>query len=164
MGAEDPDQKSIQSTHARDLRSCTTSTLFASFGMGWARETLEEPLLPSDPAADDELGDGSHTGAIPILAGPGPNKVNWDEEGDPDELIPVQTPPSSFGSSMYQGDDGDEDDEEDEGRAVSDYCRKGDRYVADLAPILSFDALVAKQRGELGIEPPQALRKYLRAL
>lgn len=188
MGAEDPDQKSIQSTHARDLRSCTTSTLFASFGMGWARETLEEPLPPSDPAADDELGDGSHTGAIPILAGPGPNKVNWDEEGDPDELIPVQTPPSSFGSSMYQGDDGDEDDEEDEdevksrpgsaagfvddeeeGRvkpppAVSDYCRKGDRYVADLAPILSFDALVAKQRGELGIEPPQALRKYLRAL
>ncbi|TKY87209.1 hypothetical protein EX895_003886 [Sporisorium graminicola] len=188
MAPEDPDQKSIQSTHARDLRSWTFATLFATWGMDWARSTLDEPL----PAAEDEDEEdpaGTHAGAIPILAGPGPNKVNWDEEGDPEELIPVQTPPSSFGSSMYDDQD-DEDgqgeaEEDDEVRsrpgsavgiveeeaeqglkpapAVMDYGRKGDRYVAEQCPVLTLDALIARQRGELGVEPPQALRKYLRA-
>ncbi|GAC96146.1 hypothetical protein PHSY_003726 [Pseudozyma hubeiensis SY62] len=185
MAPEDPDQKSIQSTHARDLRDWTFTTLFSSWGMDWARETLEEPL-PVGGEDEDELA-GAHAGAIPILAGPGPNKVNWDEEGDPEELIPVQTPPSSFGSSIYTDEDDQDDDEEDEVRsrpgsaaglldvdeqeegrvkpppAVMDYGRRGDRYVAEQRPILSLDALIARQRDEFGIEPPQVLRKYLRA-
>ncbi|EST07755.1 XPG/Rad2 endonuclease [Kalmanozyma brasiliensis GHG001] len=176
MAPEDPDSKSIQSTHARDLRRCTTTTLFGAWGMDWARETLEEPLAQED--AEEE----EHVGAIPILAGPGPNKVNWEQEGDPNEMIPVQTPPSSFGSSMYE--DEEEDDEEEEVRsrpgsavglldeeedgvkpapAVMDYSRKGDRYAGEQCPILSLDALVARHRQELGIEPPQVLSKYLRA-
>ncbi|SPO22002.1 uncharacterized protein UTRI_01992_B [Ustilago trichophora] len=186
MAPEDPDQKSIQSNHARDVRNWTFSTLFSTWGMGWARDTLEEPL-PEEEEEEDELV-GANPRAIPILAGPGPNKVNWDEEGDPEELIPVQTPPSSFGSSMYNDDDDEDDDEkeEDEVRsrpgsvagladeddadkgvkpapAVSDYSRKGDRYVAELCPILTLDALIAKQRQQLAIEPPQVLKKYLRA-
>lgn len=198
MAPEDPDQKSIQSTHARDLRNWTFSTLFATWGMDWARDTLEEPQPPSSSSLlddeDDDIASGAHSGAIPILAGPGPNKVNWDEEGDPEELIPVQTPPSSFGSSMNPSEDDDdkdddeEDDDDDEVRsrpgsaiglataeeededagmkpapAVSDYSRKGDRYVAELCPILTLDALIARQRDQLGVEPPQVLRKYLRA-
>lgn len=186
MAPEDPDQKSIQSTHARDVRDWTFSTLFSTWGMSWARETLEEPLPPALEDEDDL--DASHSKAIPILAGPGPNKVNWAEEGDPDEMIPVQTPPSSFGSSMYQDDEDDDADadEEDEVRsrpgsavglleedievggikpppAVSDYSRKGDRYAAELRPILTFDSLATRQREQFGIEPPEALRKYLRA-
>ncbi|CBQ72026.1 conserved hypothetical protein [Sporisorium reilianum SRZ2] len=187
MAPEDPDQKSIQSTHARDLRSCMFTTLFATWGMDWARDSLDEPLPPiADDDDDDAAAD--RPGAIPILAGPGSNKVNWDEEGDPEELIPVQTPPSSFGSSMYDdGDDdeGEEDYEDEEVRsrpgsaagleeaeaeqgvkpapAVMDYGRKGDRYVAEQCPIVTLDALVARQRDQLGVEPPQVLRKYLRA-
>lgn len=186
MAPEDPDQKSIQSTHARDVRNWTFSTLFATWGMDWARDTLEEPL----PAIEDDEDDvtGPHPGAVPILAGPGPNKVNWDEEGDPEELIPVQTPPSSFGSSIYPSEDDDDSDgaEDDEvcsrpgsaaglldeddvderikpAPAVSDYSRKGDRYVSEPCPILTLDALIARQRQELGVEPPAVLAKYLRA-
>ncbi|KAJ1028537.1 hypothetical protein NDA16_001703 [Ustilago loliicola] len=183
MAPEDPDQKSTQSTHARDVRNWTFSTLFSTWGMGWTRDTLEEPL--PDAEEDDQDGEGpSHRGAIPILAGPGPNKVNWAEEGDPEELIPVQTPPSSFGSSMYQDDDDEDEEEEDEVRSrpgsavgladevedgevkpapvVEDFSRKGDRYAPEMCPIWSFDTLVGKQREELGIEPPEMLRKYLR--
>ena len=182
MAPEDPDQKSIQSTHARDVRNWTFSTLFSTWGMSWARDTLEEPLPVVDDD-EDHLTAGSRSKAIPILAGPGPNKVDWDVEGDPEELIPVQTPPSSFGSSIYPSEDDDEEDEENEVRsrpgsaaglldsdedegikpppAVSDYSRRGDRYAAELCPVLTFDALVSRQREELGIEPPQALRKYL---
>lgn len=188
MSPEDPDQKSIQSTHARDLRKCIFSTLFATWGMEWARETLEEPPPPRQEEDDDQTS-RQHPGAIPILAGPGPNKVNWDQEGDPEELIPVQTPPSSFGSSLSRSepDDGDDNDEDEDGvrsrpgsavgfadqdaaaegikppPVVADYSRKGDRYVAELCPVLTLDALVVTQREQLGIEPPQALRRYLRA-
>lgn len=180
MAPEDPDQKSIQSTHARDLRSWTFTTLFSTWGMDWARDTLEEPLPAVADEGEDDIAE-DRPGAIPILAGPGPNKVNWDEEGDPEELIPVQTPPSSFGNSMYD-DDEDEEDEvrsrpgsavglvEEEGEAgvkpapaVMDYGRKGDRYVAEQCPILTLDALIARQREQLGLEPPQVLSKYLRA-
>lgn len=180
MAPEDPDQKSIQSLHARDVRNWTFSTLFSTWGMGWARETLEEPL-PEQEEEDDA--EASHRSAIPILAGPGPNKVNWAEEGDPEELIPVQTPPSSFDSSMLDDED-EEEEEDDEVRSrpgsavglvdevedegvkpapvVEDYSRKGDRYAAEACPIWSFDTLVGKQREQLRIEPPAVLRKYLR--
>lgn len=150
---------------------------------------MEEPLqLTAEEDEEVEAEEGAHKGAIRILAGPGPNKVNWAEEGDPEELIPVQTPPSSFGSSIYpsEEDEDEEDEEEDEVRsrpgsaiglakddeeddklkpapAVSDYSRKGDRYAAELLPILTLNSLVSRQREELGIEPPQVLHKYLRA-
>lgn len=183
MAPEDPDQKSIQSTHARDLRNWTFTTLFSTWGMDWARDTLEEPSPPT--LDEDEEDTNVHSRAIPILAGPGPNKVNWDEEGDPEELIPVQTPSSSFGSSMYADEEVQEDQEDDEVRsragsaadlldldeeeqgfkpapAVMDYSRKGDRYVAEQCPILTLDTLIARQRDQFGIEPPQVLIKYLR--
>ncbi len=189
MAPEDPDSKSIQTTHARDVRNWTLSTLFGTWGMDWARDTMEEPLqLTAEEDEEVEAEEGAHKGAIRILAGPGPNKVNWAEEGDPEELIPVQTPPSSFGSSIYpsEEDEDEEDEEEDEVRsrpgsaiglakddeeddklkpapAVSDYSRKGDRYAAELLPILTLNSLVSRQREELGIEPPQVLHKYLRA-
>ncbi len=47
--------------------------------------------------------------------------------------------------------------------AVMDYSRKGDRYAGEQCPILTLDALVARQRAELGIEPPEVLRRFLRA-
>ncbi|SAM80995.1 uncharacterized protein UBRO_02682 [Ustilago bromivora] len=199
MAPEDPDQKSTQSTHARDVRNWIFSTLFSTWGMSWARDTLEEPLPDTEDNDKDDSVGGTHRGAIPILAGPGPNKVNWAEEGDPEELVPVQTPPSSFGSSMYRDEDEEEEEEgegeeeeeeeeeeEDEVRSrpgsaagladaaevesgvkpapvVEDFSRKGDRYAAEVCPIWSFDTLVGKQREELGIEPPEVLKKYLRA-
>ncbi len=67
MAPEDPVCKSIQSTHARDLRQWTFSTLFASWGMDWARDTLEEPLAEVDEEGEGEEGQAR---AIPILQVP----------------------------------------------------------------------------------------------
>lgn len=179
---EDPDQKSIQVTHARDLRRWIFTTLFSSWGMNWARDTLEEPAVDVEDD-DQESSNGARTRAIPIVAGPGANRVDWAKEGDPDEMIPVQTPPSSFGSSLNISDDDDDDDDDDEIKsrpgsavgllddeinvtvkpppAVTEYARKGERYAADLCPLWSLETLVQSHRDELGIEPPQSLGRFL---
>ncbi|PWZ00465.1 PIN domain-like protein [Testicularia cyperi] len=165
VAPEDPDQKSTQTTHARDLRRWLHTTLFSGWGMGWARETLEEPepepeMFDDGFEEDEDQGIGRVPGAIPILAGPGPNRVDWEREGDPDELIPVQTPPSSFGSSMNGfsssiDDDDDDDDEEDEDDDDDDEVRSQPASVVQ-------DALTDPHTQEAGIKPPPAVTEYAR--
>ena len=161
---EDPDVRSVQITHARDLRRWTWSILFETWGMDWARDTMDEP----EPEPESESDDQSEAGFFKS------KKINWEEEGDPDELILVETPPSSADeASDYEAseEDFDEDDlpsrpgsalddidDKPQGSkpppAVLEYARKGDRLVGEYCQILPFDSVVELHSGELGQAAP----------
>ncbi|KAL9936170.1 hypothetical protein V8E36_005012 [Tilletia maclaganii] len=117
---EDPDQSTVAVHAPRHLRRWVYAILFGAYGLEWARETIAEPEEGSDgdtSSGEGERGDGVQVpGARPVRGG---LTSSWimpnarESDGDPDELILVQTPPSV--SSYVETDeesDGDGDGDE----------------------------------------------------
>lgn len=156
--AEDPDVRSVHVGMVRTIRAWTYAALFSVWGMGWARESMEEPPPLLDEDEDEEQ-------SAPNVNGNGKPK-RWIGGGgyapgeDPEDLIDVETPPSSLSGA------GTEDEEDslpsrpgsvagdavgaEEGQikpppAVCEYVRKGDRLVGELVRIPSLAELL---RGE----------------
>ncbi|KAN0066561.1 hypothetical protein ACQY0O_000655 [Thecaphora frezii] len=182
---EDPDLRSVQVTHARALRRWLWAVLFEVWGMTWARETMEEPESVEQEDANTDAGADVKASK---LYGKG---KSWIDDGDDDELIYVQTPPSSVdGSSVAESDAEDEDedgdvdpddlpsrpgsvsgdaeDEEDQGPkpppAVVEYARKGDRLVGELCEIVSVQTLLAERQQQQSSADAGALPVELQSL
>ncbi|KAK0560655.1 hypothetical protein OC844_003625 [Tilletia horrida] len=119
---EDPDQATVMVGAPRQIRRWVYALLFGAYGFDWARDTIEPPEdSDEEGGASSDGGDaGAEGGAKPVRGG---LTSSWimpnakEAEGDPDELILVQTPPSvssyvETDSSGNDDDDGGDDEVE----------------------------------------------------
>ncbi|KAK0548797.1 hypothetical protein OC861_005132 [Tilletia horrida] len=167
LSLEDPDQTSTSVNTPRQIRRWVYAILFGAFGFHWSRESLDSEQTKLANEESEEEDPSPVVGARPVRGG---LTSSWiipnakDVDGDPDELVLVQTPPSvsSYGEGSLLGNSDEDDDgsvasaansahrakppmiEEEKEKAapvVLEMVRKGDRCAEEEVPIPSLSYL-----------------------
>lgn len=158
---EDPDLKTIHVGATREIRRWLYAVLFDTYGMTWARETMEEPVAEKSVSKISPA----------LLETPRPK---YRPGQYPDDIISVDT--QSTDSAEAGADDGEVGirswppsvlDVLDEAPsvvkpppAVTEYLRQGDRVVGELVRILPLQDLLKSDSSSLSISLAELLSKY----
>jgi hypothetical protein len=153
---EDPESKSTQTVAAREVRTWLWAVLFDVWGMQWARDTLEEPMLEEEEESEDDepqpynLSRAYREGERPddvISVNTESSESGDDEDDEKEEELDMDDLPARPGSAM--GSIGAASREVKPPPVVTEWVRKGERFVGDAIPIASLVTLLSEAEDTL---------------